>query len=101
MFYCFSPLFQVIYIIMNLRLSEPVDVIAIFSREHDRLKPLRVKWKQKAYSIRKIDYVFREKRGRILFHVFSCLTDTLFFKLCFDTESLIWSVEEISDGEPD
>lgn len=86
---------------MNLRLSEPVDVIAVFSRGHDRLKPIRLKWKQKAYSIRKIDYVFREKRGRILFHVFSCLTDSLFFKLCFDTESLIWSVEEISDGEPD
>lgn len=86
---------------MNLQMSEPVDVIAVFSRNHDRLKPIRLKWKNKPYSIRHIDYVHREKRGRILFHIFSCITDSLFFKLCFDTESLIWSVEEISDGEPD
>ena len=86
---------------MNLRLSEPVEVIALFNRDHNHLKPLRVKWKNKAYSIRSIDYVHREKRGRILVHVFSCITDTLYFRLCFDTESLIWSVEEISDGEAD
>lgn len=86
---------------MNLRLSEPIDVIAVFTRDHERLKPIRLKWKEKAYSIRQIDFVFREKRGRILFHVFCCLTDTLYFKVCFDTESLIWCVEEISDGEPD
>lgn len=86
---------------MNLRLSEPVDVIALFTRGQNHLKPLRVKWKNSAYSIRSIDYVYREKRGRILFHVFSCITDSLFFKLCFDTESLIWIVEEISDGEAD
>jgi len=86
---------------MNLHLSEPVDVIALFNRKQDHLKPLRIQWNKNAYSIRNIDYVHRKKRGRILFHVFSCITDTLYFRLCFNTESLIWSVEEISDGLPD
>jgi len=60
--------------------------------------PKWVKWKNRIYKIDKIGlhYTFRE--GRVLYHIFSVSTKTLAMKLRFDTETLSWKLEEISDG---
>lgn len=84
---------------MQLKLSEPVDVIALFDRKGQHLKPIRIKWNNRPYAVSSVDYVYREKRGRTLYHIFCCLTDSVYFKISFNSERLIWSVEEISDGE--
>jgi hypothetical protein len=41
------------------------------------------------------------KSGRILFHVFSVASKSLFFRLVLNTDTLFWRLEEISDGLPD
>jgi hypothetical protein len=60
--------------------------------------PKWVKWKNRVHQIDKVGlhYTFRE--GRILYHIFSVSTDTLAMKLKFDTETLRWRLEEVSDG---
>ena len=60
--------------------------------------PKWVKWKNRVYKIEKVGlhYVFRE--GRVLYHMFSVSTSTMAMKLRFDTETLIWRLEETSDG---
>ena len=83
---------------MNLRLSEKIKVIALFDRSDNHLKPVRLQWRNRPYAITEISFHHREKRGRILFHIFSCVTDTLFFRISFDTENLDWLLEEVSDG---
>ena len=60
--------------------------------------PKWVKWKSRIHKIEKVGlhYTFRE--GRVLYHIFSVSTKTLCMKLRFDTETLNWKLEEVSDG---
>lgn len=60
--------------------------------------PKYVVWKGRSYTISKIGlhHFFRE--GRVLYHVFSVVSDTLFLRLKLNTENLRWKLEEISDA---
>lgn len=78
---------------MIQKLSENVDVG--MSKE-----PKWVKWKNRVYKIEHIGLHHTFREGRVLYHAFSVATDTLFFRLVLDTETLNWKLEEISDGLP-
>lgn len=86
---------------MILRIAEKISVITLFDRTNDHLRPLRISWRNRDYSVTKIGFHHREKRGRILHHIFSVIAGSLFFKLSFDTEHLDWVIEEVSDGLTD
>ncbi|KKR70038.1 MAG: hypothetical protein UU12_C0031G0017 [Candidatus Woesebacteria bacterium GW2011_GWA2_40_7b] len=60
--------------------------------------PKYVLWKGRNHTITQIGlhHVFRE--GKILYHIFSVVADTLFMRLKFDTESLHWTLEETESG---
>jgi len=60
--------------------------------------PKWVKWKNKVYKIEKVGFHHTFREGRVLYHIFSVITKTLFMKLKLDTETLNWRLEEISDG---
>lgn len=60
--------------------------------------PKWVKWKNKVYKIEKVGLHHTFREGRVLYHIFSVATKTLFMKLKLDTETLNWKLEEISDG---
>lgn len=78
---------------MIQRLSEKIDVG--MSKE-----PKWIKWKNKIYKIEKIGLHHSFRQGRTLYHAYSVATSTLFFRIILDTDSLIWKLEEISDGLP-
>lgn len=78
---------------MLLKLSEMVDVG--MSKE-----PKWVKWKNKIYKIEKVGLHHTFREGRTLYHAFSVVTKTLFFRIVLDTDTLNWKLEEISDGLP-
>lgn len=58
-------------------------------------------WKNKKYWITKMGLHHTYRQGRKLIHVFSVVADQLFFRLEFDSESLLWKLVEVSDGLPD
>lgn len=60
--------------------------------------PKYVIWKGRNYIISKIGLHHTFRGGRTLYHIFSVVSDTLFFKLRLNTDSLIWKLTEISDG---
>jgi hypothetical protein len=60
--------------------------------------PKWVKWKNNIYKIEEVGLHHTVREGKVLFHIFSVTTKTLFLRLKLDTESLIWKLEEISDG---
>lgn len=60
--------------------------------------PKWVKWKNRVYKIDKVGLHHTYKEGKILFHVFSVVSGSLFMKLVFNTENLLWKLEEVSDG---
>jgi len=60
--------------------------------------PKWVNWQNRTYQVEKIGLHHTFREGRILYHVFSLSTKTLFMKLCLNTETLDWRLLEISDA---
>ncbi len=86
---------------MVQKLSEPVSVYYSYNHNRSLVDLHWVVWKGRMHRIKKIGLHHTYRKGRNLYHVFSAVSDTLFFRLVLDTESLTWKLEEISDGLPD
>lgn len=74
---------------MNQRIDEQVNVNLLNDT------PLSMSWKNRDYKITKIGLRHDYYEGKILIHVFSCLSNDLFLKLKLNTKSLQWKLEEI------
>lgn len=59
--------------------------------------PISIFWKGRKYNITKIGLHHNFYKGKILMHVFSVVSENLFFKLEFNTNTLIWKLLEIYD----
>ncbi len=73
-------------------INEPVTVGSVDGN------PRYVIWKGRNHTIIKIGLHHHFRKGLTLYHVFSVVTNTLFFKLRLNTDNLIWHLEEISDN---
>jgi hypothetical protein len=82
------------------RLSAPIAV-HLLSSDTGRAEPRRLVWAGQSHHILRVGLHHQYRRGRTLYHVFSVATDTLFYRLVLNTDSLQWTVEEIADGLPD
>lgn len=83
---------------MVQEINEKVDILAISRKGRGIIVPIRMQWKNKTYTIRKIGLQHPIHEGRRLFHIFECTDGSLFFRLKHDTENLQWTLEAITDG---
>ena len=84
---------------MNTRkISEPVSVSFTFDSAKRSVRPKALVWNNRLYGVKKIGLHHTFKKGETLFHVFSVVSNTLFFRLILNTKSLHWKLEEISDA---
>jgi hypothetical protein len=83
------------------KISAPVSVGLLFDHKLRTAVPKWVKWDGKLYKIDKVGFHHTYREGRVLYHVFSVASKTLFFRLVLNTETLNWRLEELSDGLPD
>ncbi len=81
------------------KINEKVDVITIFKHE-EGLSIYKIRWHGRDHKITQFGYHHKNKEGRFVYHYFSVCTDTLAFKLRLDTETLSWTLKEVSDGFP-
>lgn len=79
---------------MIQKISEPVDVVF-------RKAPLALRWSGRTYSVEKIGLRHTYRDGITRHHVFSVVGGNLFFRLNLNTDTLGWTLEEVSDGLPD
>ena len=86
---------------MIQKVSVPATVKIIFDHTNRKTILKEVLWEGRAYPILKIGLHHTFREGRTLFHIFSVSSQNLFFRLSFNTDNLIWTVEEIADGLPD
>lgn len=85
---------------MIQEINEQVSVAMVFSVRKKRRSPWVVEWKHKRYLITELGLPYFFKEGDILYHVFEVLTkDGLQMKLKLNTLNLIWTLEEVSDGQ--
>ncbi len=86
------------------RIAEKVSVITVHSldreksRDGTRVMPYKLRWQGRDYIITKLGFHHTVRLGRKLIHKFSVSTGTIDFRLSYDTETLEWVLEEVSDG---
>ena len=80
------------------KISAPVSVSLAFDHTKRKVYPKWIIWEAKLYPIKKVGFHHTYWEGRTLYHVFSVASETLFFRLVLNTETLHWRLEEISDG---
>ncbi len=83
---------------MIQKVSIPASVKTIFNHTTRVTTPKVILWEGREYLVKTIGLHHTYRDGRNLFHVFSVSCDTLAFRLVLDTESLVWTIEEVSDG---
>ena len=84
--------------IMITKLKAPISVFSIYNHKKGWSIPKVIIWEGRNYLTKKIGYHHTYKEGKILFHVFSVLANSHFFKIKHNTQNLSWELEEISDG---
>ena len=85
---------------MTETIHEKVSVITVYNREKKSVLPWRLKWQGRVYTIRKLGFHHTVHAGRVLHHIFSVTDGSMFFRLDLDTESLTWTLEEVSVALP-
>lgn len=78
-------------------INEPIAVLALCDPARGMI-PKKIRWRQRVYDITTIGYHHRFKQGTTLVHIFSVANDTLAFRLQYDTETLRWMLEQITDA---
>ncbi len=85
---------------MIASINEQVAVYFVFSLDGAKRIPLFIKWKHKYLKVKSVGFHHYFKEGKKLFHVYELVTDTnVFMRLKLDTQSLIWTLEKVSDGQ--
>lgn len=82
---------------MTQKVSEPVSVSFAYDSAKRKVYPKWIVWNNRLYPVIKVGLHHTFREGRTLYHVFSVVSKTLFFRLVLDTETLHWKLEEISD----
>jgi len=78
--------------------NENISVVTVYNRDKRTTLPWRLKWHGRVYTITKLGFHHTVRVGRVLHHIFSVATSSMFFRLNLDTETLSWTLEEVSDG---
>ncbi len=86
---------------MHEALNEAVSVALFFDCKTMRAITSSLEWQGRPYRIRKVGFHHTYRSGRVLIHVFSVTGDAMFFRLELATDTLHWSLTEISDGQPE
>lgn len=85
---------------MIRKLHEPISVSMVYDHKNLSAYPTKILWQNRVYKIIKIGLHHKFRVGSTLIHVFSVESPSLSMRLTLNTQSLGWSLEEISDGEP-
>lgn len=83
---------------MISKVSEPVSVSLTFDSTKSKVFPKALVWNGRLHAVRKVGLHHTFRQGRTLYHVFSVVSNTTFFRLILNTDNLHWQLEEISDG---
>ncbi len=82
---------------MTETINDPITVVCVSRVNPTSFMPWKIKWHNHTYTITKVSLHHTIYKGKTLVHIFSVFDGTRSFRLSFDTESLIWTLEAISD----
>ncbi len=85
---------------MNEPINEKVSVISKYDMKLGKVSPIRIRWNEREYIVKHLDYYERRKKGRVIYHIFHVASESMYFRLQCDPETLFWTLLNASDGTP-
>lgn len=86
---------------MQSVINEKVSVLTFYNHLNGSISLKKINWRGRVYSLTQLGYHHKVKEGTKLCHIFSVCNQSLAFRLKLDTDNLHWTLEAISDGNPD
>lgn len=85
---------------MREKIDEEVSVVMYFSARKRVALPHLLSWRNQEFEVGEIGYHHKVNEGRTVHHIFELVdkTNSLWFRLNFNTDNLHWNLEAISDG---
>jgi hypothetical protein len=77
---------------MYEQINEPIQVALIFSG--GEIKPLKFLWKGKEFFVKKVNLAYSRFEGRAKMYYFAVSDNNNYFKLQFNSDSLMWTLLE-------
>lgn len=84
---------------MIQKIDLPVSVVSVFDHKIRTFQPKKVLFEGREHLIVKTGFHHTEREGRTLYHIFSVASESMFFRLVFNSETLAWKLSEVHDGE--
>lgn len=83
---------------MQEKIHEKVSVITLYTKENGINMPVKLRWHKKLFFLTKLGYHHKYREGKTLVHIFSVSNSDIAFRLEFNTDTLSWTLMEVSDG---
>jgi len=80
-------------------INEDVSVSLVFNHHTRVVAPMKVSWRGRVYTVKKVGLHHKFREGRTLIHIFSVITDSSFLRLAFNSETLNWKLEQIIENQ--
>ena len=77
-----------------MQIGDAISVLASFGMPY-RIKPLRFRWSGRLFEVKEITYTWQTKDGQKNIYHFSVTDNKTLYELSFDTDSLIWRIENL------
>lgn len=87
---------------MREKINEDVSVVMYYSSRHQIFHPYLISWRNQDYFVGEIGYHHKVYKGRVAHHIFELADrdESIWMRLNFNTDSLHWVLEVVSDGCP-
>jgi hypothetical protein len=83
---------------MTEAINEKVSILMLYNRQSRQVKPEQMRWQGRLVKFSRLAFHHTIREGKKLIHIFSVSNGTMDFRLSLDTETLFWTLEEVSDG---
>ncbi len=86
---------------MHTQINQEVSVVMYYDAKRKLARPHLVRWQNQDYHIGKLGYHHSIRNGTTLHHIFELIDrqETIWFRLNFNTTTLHWRLEAVSDGQ--
>lgn len=82
-----------------MNVNEKIGVVTVYNHTSNSFLPWKIKWNNRVYTTCAVDFHHLIRDEDVLFHVFGVTDGNMFFRLRFNTETLQWFLEAISNEE--
>lgn len=78
--------------------AKNLSVATIFGNAYKAVRPFRIRWENKEYTIKAVGYRHHYREGARIIHVFSATDGLNFFELLFEAADVRWMLGQLKNN---